>query len=90
MNKLILALSLSLIGQIIAWFHMQGQFKYDWARTHWWVVLGGIPISFAFYYSTRWYYEYFNYYCFPFGLNHCIVSEIALFVFSLPTNDNSR
>ena len=24
--------------------------------------MGGIPISFAFYYSTRLYYEHFNYY----------------------------
>ena len=62
MNKLLLALSVSLIGQIIAWFHMQGQFRWEWAKSYWWIVLGGIPISFAFYYSTRWYYEYFNYY----------------------------
>ena len=61
MNKLLLALSVSLIGQIIAWFHMQGQFRWEWAKSFWWIVLGGIPISFAFYYSTRWYYEYFNY-----------------------------
>jgi len=62
MNKLLLALSVSLIGQIIAWFHMQGQFRWEWAKSFWWIVLGGIPISFAFYYSTRLYYEHFNYY----------------------------
>ena len=62
MNKLGLALLLSIIGNIIAWFHMQGQFKYEWAKSLWWVVLGGIPISLCFYYGTRWYYEYFNNY----------------------------
>ena len=56
MNKLLLALSVSLIG------HMQGQFRWEWAKSFWWIVLGGIPISFAFYYSTRLYYEHFNYY----------------------------
>jgi len=62
MNKLIFALVLSVIGNIIAWFHMQGQFRYEWAKTWWWIVFGGIPISFCFYYSTRWFYEYFGNY----------------------------
>ena len=62
MNKLLMAMSISLVGHIIAWFHMQGQFKYEWAKSIWWVVLGGIPISLCFYYGTRWYYEYFGNY----------------------------
>jgi len=62
MNKLWLAMIISFIGHILAWFHMQGQFKYEWAKSLWWVVLGGVPISFCFYYGTRWYYEYFNSY----------------------------
>ena len=62
MNKLILALVVSFVGHIIAWFHMQGQFKYEWAKSLWWVVLGGVPISFCFYYGTRWFYEYFGNY----------------------------
>tara|TARA_A100001515_G_scaffold140480_1_gene136234 strand:- start:9 stop:353 length:345 start_codon:yes stop_codon:yes gene_type:complete len=62
MNKLLMGLVISFVGHIIAWFHMQGQFKYEWARSIWWVVLGGIPISLCFYYGTRWYYEYFNNY----------------------------
>ena len=32
MNKLVMALLVSFIGHIIAWFHMQGQFKYEWAK----------------------------------------------------------
>ena len=62
MNKLLMALGISLLGHIWAWFHMQGQFKYEWAKSIWWVILGGIPISFCFYYSTRWFYEYFGNY----------------------------
>lgn len=62
MSKLWMAMVVSLVGHILAWFHMQGQFKYEWAKSLWWVVLGGVPISFCFYYGTRWYYEYFNSY----------------------------
>ena len=62
MNKLWAALIISFFGHIIAWFHMQGQFKYEWAKSIWWVILGGVPISIAFYFGTRWDYEYFNNY----------------------------
>ena len=57
-----MAMLVSFLGHIIAWFHMQGQFKYEWAKSMWWVILGGVPISFAFYFGTRWYYEYFGNY----------------------------
>ena len=62
MNKLLMAMTISFLGHIIAWFHMQGQFKYEWARSIWWIVLGGIPISFCFFYGTKWYYDYFQNY----------------------------
>tara|TARA_B100000287_G_scaffold336332_1_gene322021 strand:- start:1673 stop:2017 length:345 start_codon:yes stop_codon:yes gene_type:complete len=62
LNKLLLALGVSFIGHIIAWFHMQGQFKYEWAKSIYWIALGGVPISFCFYYGTKWYYEYFGNY----------------------------
>ena len=62
MNKLLIAMSVSFVGHLLAWFHMQGQFKYEWAKSLWWVILGGIPISLCFYYGTRWYYEYFQNY----------------------------
>jgi len=60
MNKLWMAMLVSFLGHVIAWFHMQGQFKYEWAKSLWWIALGGIPISFCFYYGTRWYYDYFG------------------------------
>jgi len=62
MSKLWMAIGISLIGHVLAWFHMQGQFKYEWAKGIWWVIIGGIPISICFFYGTRWYYEYFNNY----------------------------
>ena len=62
MSKLWMAVGISLLGHIWAWFHMQGHFKYEWAKSLWWVVLGGIPISLAFWSGTKWYYEYFGNY----------------------------
>ena len=81
MNKLSLALILSLVGHIMALFHMQAQFKWEFAKSFWWIILGGIPISFAFYYSTRWYYEHFERYWYvrPIGFG------MATIVFSFLT-----
>ena len=81
MNKLVMALLVSFIGHIIAWFHMQGQFKFEWAKTWWWVALGGVPISFCFYYGTRWFYEYFGNYWYvsPIGFG------MATFIFGVMT-----
>ena len=59
-NKLIVALLFSIIGNIIAWFHMNAQFKWDWAKSQWWILFAGIPISYLFYYSTRMFYSYFG------------------------------
>ena len=60
---------------------MQGQFKYEWAKSLWWVILGGVPISISFYYGTRWYYEYFQDYWYvrPIGFG------MATVVFSIMT-----
>ena len=60
MNKLALALIMSFLGNIIAWFHMNAQFRWEWAKSFWWIVLGGIPISFLFFYSTRMFYHYYG------------------------------
>ena len=81
MSKLFLALILSLVGHIMAWFHMQAQFKWEFAKSYWWIILGRIPICFAFYYSTRWYYEHFERYWYvrPIGFG------MATIVFSFLT-----
>ena len=59
-NKLLVALLFSIIGNIIAWFHMNAQFRWEWAKSQWWILFAGIPISYLFYYSTRMFYSYFG------------------------------
>ena len=48
MNKLWMAISVSLLGHILAWFHMQGQFKWTWASNTWcqtyWIWYGNNSI----------------------------------------------
>ena len=61
-NKLFIVLLFSLLGNVLAWLHMNAQFKWDWAKETWWIILGGVPISFLFYYSTRLSYEHFGQY----------------------------
>ncbi len=84
MNKLLIAMSVSFVGHLLAWFHMQGQFKYEWAKSLWWVVLGGIPISLCFYYGTRWYYEYFQNYWYVrpigFGMGTLVFAVMTWFI----------
>ena len=50
MSKLAIALLLSFIGNIIAWFHMNAQFKWEWGKSQWWILIAGIPISYMFFY----------------------------------------
>jgi len=59
---LISALGMSFLGNLIAWFHMNAQFRWEWAKSHWWILFAGIPISYLFYFSTRMFYEYFGEY----------------------------
>lgn len=84
MNKLLIAMSVSFVGHLLAWFHMQGQFRYEWAKSLWWVVLGGIPISLCFYYGTRWYYEYFQNYWYVrpigFGMGTLVFAVLTWFI----------
>ena len=81
MNKLLMAMSISLVGHIIAWFHMQGQFRWEWSKTWWWIALGGIPVSYLFWYGTKLYYEFFGKYWYvrPIGFG------MATIVFALLT-----
>ena len=59
---LVIALAMSFLGNIFAWFHMNAQFKWGWAQSQWWIIFGGIPVGYLFYYSTRMFYEYFGEY----------------------------
>ena len=80
-DYLLIALGMSFLGNIFAWFHMNAQFKWEWARSHWWILLGGIPISYLFFFSTRMFHNYFGDYWSvrPIGFG------MATFVFGIMT-----
>ena len=59
MSKLWMAIMSIILGHIIAWFHMQQKYEGEKVFVD---SFGGIPISFCFYYGTRWFYEYFGNY----------------------------
>ena len=51
---LIIGIIFGLIAQVLTFFQLQGQMKYEWFKTHYWViVLMGIPISMSFMYSVK-------------------------------------
>ena len=60
MNKIIIALCLSTVAQVLSWFHMNGQFRFEFMRSQWWIALMSIPIAYMFYDSTRFSYQYFG------------------------------
>ena len=91
MNKLLIAIILSTLGHIAAFFHMNGQFKWEWMKDNiWWIIIGGVPISFLFYYSTRFSYEHFGYFwnirLIGFGLGTMIFGLLTWFVLNEPPN----
>ena len=54
MNKLFAGIVFGIIAQIIVFFQLQGQLKYDWFKNNYWiVVLMGIPSSMFFMYSVK-------------------------------------
>ena len=77
-------------GHILAFFHMNGQFKWEWMKDTWWVLVGGIPISFLFYYSTRLSYEHFGYFwnirLIGFGMGTMIFGLLTWFILNEPPN----
>ena len=60
-NKLVLSIILAVIGNIVAWVHMNAQFRWDWARGPIFITFVGVPISWCFYYATRYSVEHFGY-----------------------------
>ena len=54
LKPLLIGMLFGLIAQVLTFFQLQGQLKYEWFKTHYWViVLMGIPISMAFMYSVE-------------------------------------
>lgn len=53
-GKLIVGILFGIIAQIIIFFQLQGQMKYDWFKNHYWVIVFmGIPASMFFMYSVK-------------------------------------
>lgn len=49
MRNLIIGVLFSILGQILAFFQLQGPIKYEWLKNNtWFSVLMGIPISYLF------------------------------------------
>ena len=90
MNKLFYALFLSLLGNIIAWFHMNAQFKWEFAKAQWRILLGGVPISYLFFYSTKMFYEHYGSYWavrpIGFGIATLTFGFLTMIVLNEPPN----
>jgi len=42
-------------GHILAWFQLNSQFKWDWAKEHEWIMAAiGIPCSYFFIWATKY------------------------------------
>jgi len=53
-EKLLIGIIVGVLAQILTFFQLQGQMKYEWFKNHYWlVVLMGIPISMLFMYSVK-------------------------------------
>ena len=60
-TRLIQGTLLFLLGQILVWYQINGQFISDWMKSHPLVVsLLGIPISYLYIYATQYLVEAFD------------------------------
>ena len=60
-TRLIQGTLLFLLGQILVWYQINGQFISDWMKSHPLVVsLLGIPISYVYIYATQYLVEAFD------------------------------
>jgi hypothetical protein len=55
LDKLIIGAGLFLLGQILVWYQINGQFINEWVKKNpLWISLLGIPISFTYIYATKY------------------------------------
>tara|TARA_B110001454_G_scaffold186030_1_gene182569 strand:+ start:206 stop:550 length:345 start_codon:yes stop_codon:yes gene_type:complete len=62
MSKLLASVILFLIGQVLIWFQVNGQFLWKWFAQNplFLSLVGGTTISYAFIYGTKFAYEHFD------------------------------
>jgi multidrug transporter EmrE-like cation transporter len=54
LSNLIVGVIFGFLAQVLTFFQLQGQLKFDWFKDHYWLtVLMGIPISILFMYSVK-------------------------------------
>ena len=95
MTKLIMAMVILVISNVMAWWQLNAQFT-ESLRGHWfwssanWMALFGIPIGWLFFHSTRLSYEHFgftwNIRLIGFGIGTVIFGIMSyLFLREIPT-----
>ena len=53
-KEILFCILILLLIQIVVWFQLNAQIKWDWFKDHYWLVsLLGVPISYALLYSTK-------------------------------------
>lgn len=53
-NNLLIGIVFGILAQILTFFQLQGQLKFDWIKDNYWLtVLVGIPISMLFMFSVK-------------------------------------
>ena len=62
MGKLLTAITLFTLGQILIWYQTNGQFKWKWFAEHPFLVacIFSVPISYAFIIATKYVVGYFD------------------------------
>ena len=60
-KEILFCILILLFIQIVIWFQLNGQVKWDWFKNHYWLMsLLGVPISYALMYSTKYGYAGFG------------------------------
>ena len=62
LNKdVLMCITILFIIQIVIWFQLNGQVKWDWFKDNYWLMaLLGVPISYALLYSTKFGFQGFG------------------------------
>jgi hypothetical protein len=89
-NKLLIGIVFGIIAQIIVFFQLQGQLKYEWFRNNYWLtILMGIPSSICFMYSVKSLVEAYGGQMWPsrligFSLGATVFTFFSWYLFSEP------
>ena len=95
MTKLVMAMAILVISNIMAWWQLNAQFIEKF-KGHWfwssgeWMSIFGIPVGYAFWYATKLSYEHFgftwNIRMIGFGLGTLVFGMMSyLFLKEIPT-----